>query len=150
MTESLGRGEVVDTARVAALSLFVPMSNRLPALRSVTPNEWDFFFTAATVAAVALFLSGSHGLPDADREEIAERLEKAFPGDGERGVADCVRFFGANGKLHYPHRFGAWVVFNLFPRRDGHTELPDNQLALVGPIGEAVMSVGVEILGDAP
>jgi hypothetical protein len=118
----LGRGKndplrgkaarLVSSAKVNAVTMFLPMLDQHPLLKKANPEQWDFLLTVAGVFIAATRLQNLHLRDDRQRElmeVVADGLTDLSPENGIRGFEDCKamfeRTFDALTKIQREPRF---------------------------------------------
>jgi hypothetical protein len=120
---------LVSSAIINATSMFVPMLDQHPLLKTVKPEDWDFFLTIAGVfIAVSRLekLQVSNNRKQELRNVVARALTDRSPENGFRGFEDCKAMFERNfdalTRIQHEPRFiasdavGVWIVWNLLGR----------------------------------
>lgn len=138
---------LAPSAKALAVTSFVGMADRFPALMSVGPEHWDFVVTTAGVF-VAISQLNHEDLPIEQAERIrrivTNELSSLYP-DGPKACEDCTSFvdrtYDGLMKQGHPHQFlfsdalGAWLVWNLF----GHAPDSDEERQLVRILGVLIV-----------
>lgn len=119
---------LVQSAQVNAVTLFVPLLDRFPLLRQVDPRHWDYVVTVAGVFIAVTRLTQLR--LDDNREErlldvITGRLNQ-WQSDSILGFANCRELFESEfdrlTKAEHEARFvgsdalGKWIVLNVLGR----------------------------------
>jgi hypothetical protein len=142
---------LVQVANANAITAFVPMLERFPALKGANTQRWDFFMTIAGVFIAATRLVNlrfEKSREQALLQKVAEGLAQWDAADGISGYEDCQSFFDRTAdaleKSGHDQRFvasdalGAWVVWNLFGGPPGDSE---EARALIRGIGVSVTHI---------
>ena len=122
-------GRLVSAAEIAAVSMYVPLSERFPAIRQFAPDEWDFFACIAGVFFGILYLNE---VPDPVplRAMIRVALDQKDRQAAD-ALADCSAFVkrasqrmkaGDDPDLIVADAVGMWVLWNLLRRAPGYEE----------------------------
>jgi len=139
---------LVPAAHASAVTMFVPMLDRFPALESVDPKHWDFILTVAAVFLAATRLSGSRigSVREEKLMEIVAQQLNVWDADGILAFEDCKTFFEIEfdrlSSTQHPQEFvavdalGLWIVWNAMERQ------PDVQkdMILVRTVGTIVVN----------
>jgi len=135
---------LVPSANIHATSLFVPMLDEFPLLRSVKPDQWDFVVTIASVFIAATRLRNlkkEDTLEEKLMDIVARGLADWDQKNGIRGFEDCKAMYEGSFDVltnaHADPRFiasdalGWWIVWNLL----GRAPKGEEELRLVRTLG---------------
>jgi|SRR6516162_1059258 hypothetical protein len=144
-----GKAErLISSAAVNATTMFLPMLDRHPVLKTVNPTQWDFLVTIASVFMAATRLQNLKLSDDRQQElmgVVARDLADWGPENGIRGFEDCKAMFERNfdalTSIQHEPQFiasdavGMWIVLNLLQR----SPETDEELKLVRAVGVSVV-----------
>lgn len=141
-------GALVQFAKINATTLFVPLLEQYPALRSVDTEQWDFIMTVAGVF-MGLSRLNHAGFSESERRRISNVVSDqldSWNSDSIRGFEDCGAFFdrefdrlttaGQEPLFIGADALGLWIIWNVLGRQPKSRE----EIQLARTVGTMVIA----------